>query len=59
MRCCYWEFYTTAFELPSGVVVGNAKVSVILQAPDVPIALTTTEFEVPVVTRPQESDQVR
>src|SRR5581483_6053202 len=27
-RCCYWEFYTTEFELPAGVVPGKAKISV-------------------------------
>ncbi len=24
-RCCYWEFYTTEFEVPKGVVTGNAE----------------------------------
>jgi hypothetical protein len=54
-RCCYWEFYTNAFEVPAGAVVGKAKVSVELPVP-APIALTTTEFEVPVVAKSKESD---
>lgn len=48
-RCCYWEFYTTAFEVPDAAVVGKAKVFVKLPATATPIVLTTTEFEVPVV----------
>jgi hypothetical protein len=48
-RCCYWEFYTTAFEPPTGAVVGKAKVTLDFPATAKPIVLTTTEFEVPVV----------
>ena len=55
-RCCYWEFYTTAFEVPDRAVVGKAKVSVKLPATATPIVLTTTEFEVPVVAQSKESD---
>jgi hypothetical protein len=54
-RCCYWEFYTTAFEVPAGAVAGKAKVS--LDLPAIPIVLTTTEFEVPVVA--EASDPAR
>lgn len=47
-RCCYWEFYTSSFQVPSGVIAGTAKVSVELPQTFVPIALTTTELKVPV-----------
>ena len=56
-RCCYWEFYTTAFEMPNGVVVGKAKVSIELAAGTTPIELTTTEINVPVVARSSESER--
>ena len=55
-RCCYWEFYTNVFEVPGRAVVGKAKVSVELPAAAMPIALTTTEFEVPVVAASKKSD---
>ena len=55
-RCCYWEFYTTEFEVPRGVVVGKANVSVDLPAGATPIELTTTEMVVPVVALSHESD---
>ena len=58
-RCCYWEFYTTAFEVPHGVVVGTAKVTVDLVARPTPIELTTTEITAPVVARSHESDSAR
>jgi len=50
-RCCYWEFYTTEFEVPKGVVAGSAKVSLHLPAGGIPIDLTTTKMEVPVVSK--------
>ena len=43
-RCCYWEFYTTDFEVPKGVVAGKAKISVDFPAGAMPIELTTTEM---------------
>ena len=55
-RCCYWEFYTTEFEVPRGVVAGKAKVSVDLLTFTMPIELTTTEMVVPVVAPPHQSD---
>jgi thiol-disulfide isomerase/thioredoxin len=58
-RCCYWEFYTTEFEVPKGVVIGKAKVSVNLLPGAMPAALTTREFEVPVVARSPESDRAQ
>ena len=58
-RCCYWEFYTTEFEVPRGVVAGKAKVSVDLNGGAMFIDLTTTEMVVPVVTQPHESDSAR
>lgn len=51
-RCCYWEFYTTAFDVPKGVVAGEARISVDLPTGVMPIDLTTTEIVVPVVARP-------
>ena len=53
-RCCYWEFYTTTFEMPDGVTVGTAKVSVEFPESLVPIQLTTTEFKAPVVAQAKE-----
>ena len=55
-RCCYWEFYTTTFEMPDGITVGMAKVSVEFPESLVPIQLTTTEFKAPVVAQSQESN---
>jgi len=48
-RCCYWEFYTTEFQVPDGIAVGTAQVSVQFPNYDLPIELTSTELEVPVV----------
>jgi hypothetical protein len=58
-RCCYWEFYSTEFDVPKGAVAGKAKVSVDLNAGAMFIELTTTEMAVPVVALPQEPDSVR
>jgi hypothetical protein len=48
-RCCYWEFYTTEFVLPKGVVPGTAKLTVELPPSGLPIELTTKEMTLPVV----------
>ena len=48
-RCCYWEYYTTDFELPAGVATGQAKVSVDLGVGGMPIELTTKQIETSVV----------
>ena len=53
-RCCYWEFYTTEFKVPRGVVAGKAKASVVLPVGTTPIELTTTEMLVPVVSPSHE-----
>jgi hypothetical protein len=58
-RCCYWEFYTTQFEVPRGVVAGNAKVSVNLPASATAIELTTTEMVMPVVAQPHQASSAR
>jgi hypothetical protein len=58
-RCCYWEFYTTEFEVPTGIVAGKARVSVDLPAGATPIELATTEMVVPIVALPHESDSAR
>ncbi|MHB9067948.1 MAG: hypothetical protein ACYC4B_29550 [Pirellulaceae bacterium] len=55
-RCCYWEFYTTAFKVPDGIVDGTAKVLVQLPEFGVPLELTTTEIEVPVVKPTKKSE---
>jgi hypothetical protein len=47
-RCCYWDFHTTEFEAPKGIVPGKAKVSVNLSR-FLPIELTTTQLEEKVV----------
>lgn len=54
-RCCYWEFYTTTFEMPDHVTVGTAKVTVDFPDSLVPIQLATTKFQAPVVTAGKES----
>jgi hypothetical protein len=51
-RCCYWEFYTTEFDLPKGVVAGEAKISVALPVSEIPVELTTTKMVAPVVALP-------
>jgi hypothetical protein len=51
-RCCYWEFYTFTFEVPDDIVVGTAKVSV--ELPAMPLELTTTAIEVPVVEQSKD-----
>jgi len=58
-RCCYWEFYTTAFETPREAIVGKAKVSVHLPATETQIVLEATEFEVPVVAESKNSEPAR
>jgi len=58
-RCCYWEFYTTAFEVPHGVAVGKAKITVKLVDGAMPIELTTTEISALVAAKSSESDSER
>ena len=58
-RCCYWEFYTTEFAVPKGVVVGKAKASVDLPVDVISIELTTREIVVPVVAPPNKPDLPR
>jgi hypothetical protein len=58
-RCCYWEFYTTAFELPNGITTGKAKITVTFPVGVAPIELTTTEITVPVVAPPQGAAPAR
>jgi len=48
-RCCYWEFYTSTFEVPKDAAVGKAKLKIELPLGAMPLSLTTTELEVPVV----------
>lgn len=56
-RCCYWEFYTTLFDVPSGAVPGNAKVSVDLLSFATTIELATTNIVAPVVAQPSSSPE--
>jgi hypothetical protein len=58
-RCCYWEFYTTEFEVPAGAAIGTARVSIELPDKAIPIALTTTELDVPVVAAPADSQSTK
>jgi hypothetical protein len=58
-RCCYWEFYTTEFAPPRGIVPGQAKVSVRFSSGAMPIELTTTEIEEPVAAASQGPDPAR
>lgn len=45
-RCCYWEFYTTSFEVPDKAVPGVANATVLLPTGELPIALETNELKV-------------
>lgn len=56
-RCCYWEFYTTDFEVPDGLTTGTAQVSVKFADYELPIALTTSQIEVPVVESALKSEE--
>lgn len=58
-RCCYWEFYTTAFDLPKGIAPGPAIVTIELPAGPVPIELTTNQITVRVVAKSSEQNSVR
>jgi hypothetical protein len=58
-RCCYWEFYTTEFAVPKGVMPGNAKVSVVLPAGATSLELTTREMSLPIVEAPSKSASTR
>ena len=51
-----WEFYTTEFEVPDGIAVGIAQVSVQFPGFDFPIELTGTKLEVPVVEAASKSE---
>ncbi len=55
-RCCYWEYYTNDFQIPSGVVEGKAKMEVDLPLGALPYELTTTVIEVPVVAKKSEGE---
>jgi hypothetical protein len=48
-RCCYWEFYTSEFDMPKDIVPGTAKITVEFPAGIAPIKLTTTEIIAPIV----------
>jgi hypothetical protein len=51
-RCCYWEFYTTRFVMPEGVVPGMATASVTVPIDDFPLGLDHDQFQFPVVAKP-------
>lgn len=48
-RCCYWEFYTEAFNVPKRAVPGTAVVTVTVPLDSFPLELSTNQFEAPVV----------
>jgi hypothetical protein len=50
-RCCYWEFYDPAFQVPQGAVAGMATVTVSLPEGVFPFELATDRLEVPVRDR--------
>ena len=58
-RCCYWEFYTSEFQVPKGVLAGKVRITVDLPVDTMAIKLTTTEIVVPVVALPHGSDSAR
>lgn len=50
-RCCYWEYYTSTFDVPKGVVPGRAKLTVDFPATITQIVLATNAIVVPVMGR--------
>jgi hypothetical protein len=55
LRCCYWEFYTTEFEIPADAVTGSATVTVVVPGETMPLPLASNEIQVPVVAAPAQS----
>jgi hypothetical protein len=47
-RCCYWNYYTKDFHIPSGVVEGEAVLTISLPKGEMPFPLASKEFKVPV-----------
>lgn len=47
-RCCYWDFYKTDFQIPTGVVEGEAVLTISLPKGEMPFPLATTQIKVPV-----------
>ncbi len=48
-RCCYWEFYTETFAIPSRAIPGQATVTILVDPDQFPLELLSDHFEVPVV----------
>lgn len=53
-RCCYWDYYTTKFEVPKGAAVGKAKATVEIPVVTPPIVLKSPAFEVGVTAAMNE-----
>jgi hypothetical protein len=47
-RCCYWNYYTKDFRIPSGVVAGEAVLTISLPNGEMPFPLASKEFKVKV-----------
>lgn len=47
-RCCYWEFYTKAFEVPDAAVEGTARMTVSLPGYVSEIDFSTLQLDLPV-----------
>jgi hypothetical protein len=47
-RCCYWNYYKKGFRIPTGVVEGDAVLTVSLPKGDMPLPLATNQIKVPV-----------
>jgi hypothetical protein len=51
-RCCYWEFYTTRFQVPAGIVPGVARGTVNVPPLAFPLELVEERLEIPVLAGP-------
>lgn len=54
-RCCYWEFYTEAFQIPERIVEGTAVVTVTVPLEVFPLELSTNRIEAAVVATASNS----
>jgi|tagenome__1003787_1003787.scaffolds.fasta_scaffold20886935_3 hypothetical protein len=47
-RCCYWQFYKEDFQIPPGVVEGDALLTISMPSGAMPFELTTNQIKVAV-----------
>ena len=47
-RCCYWNYYEKGFQIPAGVVEGDAVLTISLPTGEMPLPLATNQIRVPV-----------